>query len=82
MHLYRLSVFCWLVFSSLCHVQVGIELLTFNVTMKMVVVMMIVIMMIIMTQVLPSRCTCCLGSRLPREAARPTDQIGRTSVRH
>ena len=45
-------------------------------------VMMIVIMMIIMTQVLPSRCTCCLGSRLPREAARPTDQIGRTSVRH
>ena len=51
--------------------------ITFNVTMNM-----ILIMMIIMTQVLPSRCTCCLGSRLPREAARPTDQIGRTSVRH
>ena len=55
--------------------------IAFNVTMKMVA-MMIVIMMIIMTQVLPSRCTCCLGSRLPREAARPTDPIGRTSVRH
>ena len=49
--------------------------------MKMVM-MKIVIMMIIMTQVLPSRCTCCLGNLLLREAARPTDQIGRTSVRH
>ena len=45
--------------------------ITFNVTMNM-----ILIMMIIMTQVLPSRCTRCLGNRLLREAARPTDQIG------